>query len=235
MALKIEHDASGKVTGVVYADEAGKTQRQKARVVAVAGNSLESPRLLLNSASSLFPDGLANSSGQVGRNYMRHMTGSVYAAFDRPGSFQDWLEDAVCNKLVDRTRKPSGLLGLAQRVLSFTELNDFVSTIKPDTRPRQLAALAHALDVRFAFKGLEHLQSVANRPVILFGNHPTGGGNVFGMSLLLANHFSEYRILGNRHMKFIPSLSETMIPVDPFCSGAAANTIWAALISGSRA
>ena len=44
MALKIEHDASGKVTGVVYADEAGKTQRQKARIVAVAGNSIESPR-----------------------------------------------------------------------------------------------------------------------------------------------------------------------------------------------
>lgn len=83
MALKIEHDAAGKVTGVVYADEAGKTQRQKARVVAVAGNSIESPRLLLNSASSLFPDGLANSSGQVGRNYMRHMTGSVYAVFDK--------------------------------------------------------------------------------------------------------------------------------------------------------
>jgi choline dehydrogenase-like flavoprotein len=83
MALKIEHAASGKVTGVVYADADGKTQRQKARIVAVAGNSLESPRLLLNSASKMFPDGLANSSGQVGRNYMRHMTGSVYAAFEK--------------------------------------------------------------------------------------------------------------------------------------------------------
>ena len=71
-------------TGVVYADKDGKMQRQKARVVAVAGNSLESPRLLLNSASSMFPDGLANSSGQVGRNYMRHMTASVYAVFDKP-------------------------------------------------------------------------------------------------------------------------------------------------------
>src|SRR5207302_9626065 len=36
-----------------------------------------------NSASTMFPDGLANSSGQVGRNYMRHMTGSVYAAFEK--------------------------------------------------------------------------------------------------------------------------------------------------------
>jgi len=82
--LKIEHDASGKVTGVVYADKNGALQRQKARIVAVAGNSIESPRLLLNSASTKFPDGLANSSGQVGRNYMRHMTGSVYAVFDKP-------------------------------------------------------------------------------------------------------------------------------------------------------
>jgi len=84
MVIKIEHDATGKVTGVVYADQTGAMQRQKARVVAVAGNSIESPRLLLNSASSMFPDGLANSSGQVGRNYMRHMTGSVYASFEKP-------------------------------------------------------------------------------------------------------------------------------------------------------
>jgi len=82
--LRIEHDARGKVTGVVYADKAGVQQRQKARIVSVAGNSIESPRLLLNSESSMFKDGLANSSGQVGRNYMRHVTGSVYGIFDRP-------------------------------------------------------------------------------------------------------------------------------------------------------
>ena len=84
MALQIQHDAAGKVTGVLYADQDGRQQVQKARVVAVAGNSIESPRLLLNSASAKFPDGLANGSGEVGRNYMRHLTGSVYAAFERP-------------------------------------------------------------------------------------------------------------------------------------------------------
>ena len=81
--VKIEHDDSGKVTNVVYADKDGKLQSQKARVVCVACNSIESPRLLLNSASSKYPDGLANSSGQVGKNYMRHTTGSVYAIFDK--------------------------------------------------------------------------------------------------------------------------------------------------------
>ncbi|HVI91480.1 MAG TPA: GMC family oxidoreductase [Dongiaceae bacterium] len=82
--LKIEHNDKGLVTGVVYADKQGQQQRQAARVVCVAGNSIESPRLLLNSASSKFPDGLANSSGQVGKNYMRHTTGSVYGIFDKP-------------------------------------------------------------------------------------------------------------------------------------------------------
>lgn len=82
--LTIEHDDSGKVTGVVYADKNGNQQRQAARIVCVAGNSIESPRLLLNSASNMFPDGLANGSGQVGKNYMRHLTGSVYGIFDKP-------------------------------------------------------------------------------------------------------------------------------------------------------
>lgn len=81
---RIEHDDKGKVTGVVYFDKDGKEQRQKARLVCVAGNSIETPRLLMLSASNMFKDGLANSSGQVGRNYMRHMTGSVYAAFKNP-------------------------------------------------------------------------------------------------------------------------------------------------------
>lgn len=81
---RIEHDATGKASGVVYFDRDGKEHRQKARIVCVAGNSIETPRLLLMSASNMFPDGLANSSGQVGRNYMRHVTGSVYAAFKNP-------------------------------------------------------------------------------------------------------------------------------------------------------
>jgi choline dehydrogenase-like flavoprotein len=83
-AARILHDDTGKVTGVEYFDADGNLQMQRARVVCVAGNTFESPRLLLNSHSSMFPDGLANSSGQVGRNYMRHVTGSVYGVFDKP-------------------------------------------------------------------------------------------------------------------------------------------------------
>jgi choline dehydrogenase-like flavoprotein len=84
MALKIEHDKSGKATGVLYVDKNGNRQFQKARIVCVAGNAIESPRLLLNSSSSLFPRGLANSSGQVGRNYMNHSAAFAFAVHKKP-------------------------------------------------------------------------------------------------------------------------------------------------------
>lgn len=84
MVLQIQHDKSGKVNGVLYVDKDGKKHLQKARIVAVAANSIESPRLLLNSASSKFPHGLANSSGQVGRNYMAHTTAGLLSIHDKP-------------------------------------------------------------------------------------------------------------------------------------------------------
>ncbi len=93
MALQITHDASGLVTGVVYADKAGNHHEQKARAVFVAGNSVETPRLLLNSASSKYPDGMANSSGQVGRNFMRHMSGTVYAIMPGRVNFERGTPD----------------------------------------------------------------------------------------------------------------------------------------------
>jgi choline dehydrogenase-like flavoprotein len=82
--VQITHNASGRADAVLYLDQAGNLHRQAAKLVAVAANSIETPRLLLMSASPMFPQGLANSSGQVGRNYMRHTTGSVYARFDEP-------------------------------------------------------------------------------------------------------------------------------------------------------
>ena len=81
---RITHNKEGLVDGVIYRDVDGNEHRQEAQVVIVSGNSIESPRLLLLSESSMFPNGLANSSGEVGRNYMRHLTGSMYARFEKP-------------------------------------------------------------------------------------------------------------------------------------------------------
>jgi choline dehydrogenase-like flavoprotein len=83
-AIRIEHDAAGLASAVVYVDADGVTQRQAASVVVVAGNCVESPRLLLNSASPTYPNGLANGNDQVGRNYLRHIVQTVWSVFDKP-------------------------------------------------------------------------------------------------------------------------------------------------------
>jgi choline dehydrogenase-like flavoprotein len=87
MAVRINHDKSGKVTGVVYKDGNGTLSEQRARAVCVAGNVVETTRLLLNSDSPLFPGGLGNSSGNVGRHYMRHTFGAALALMPKPLNF----------------------------------------------------------------------------------------------------------------------------------------------------
>jgi len=68
--FRVETNASGKATGVTYFDANGKEHFQHARAVVVCANGAETPRLLLMSASSKFPNGLANSSGVVGKYLM---------------------------------------------------------------------------------------------------------------------------------------------------------------------
>jgi choline dehydrogenase-like flavoprotein len=87
MAVRINHDKNGRVSGVVYRDADGTVHEQRARAVAVAGNVVETTRILLNSESTLFPNGLANSSGHVGRNYMRHMFGAAIAVMPKPVNY----------------------------------------------------------------------------------------------------------------------------------------------------
>ena len=74
----------GMATGVVYYDIDGVEQFQPAEVVILACNGVGTPRLLLNSASGRFPDGLANSSGLVGKNLMFHPWAMVNGYVDEP-------------------------------------------------------------------------------------------------------------------------------------------------------
>jgi choline dehydrogenase-like flavoprotein len=77
-------DENDMATGVVYFDPDGVERRQRAEVVVIACNGVGTPRLLLNSTSARFPDGLANRSGLVGRNLMLHPWGLVQGLFDTP-------------------------------------------------------------------------------------------------------------------------------------------------------
>jgi choline dehydrogenase-like flavoprotein len=72
----------GMADGVIYFDAEGREHRQRAEVVVLACNGVGTPRLLLNSRSACFPDGLANSSGLVGRNLMFHPYSLVTGIFE---------------------------------------------------------------------------------------------------------------------------------------------------------
>lgn len=72
----------GKITGARYLDAKGNSHEVKARHVVVAAGALGTAQLLLMSNSSLFPNGLANGSGQVGRNYSFHHYPAVAAVFE---------------------------------------------------------------------------------------------------------------------------------------------------------
>ncbi|MCW5703932.1 MAG: GMC family oxidoreductase [Bradyrhizobium sp.] len=69
---EITTNPNGMASGVIYYDPHGVERFQPAEMVILAANGIGTPRLLLNSASTRFPDGLANSSGLVGKNLMLH-------------------------------------------------------------------------------------------------------------------------------------------------------------------
>ncbi|RPI43092.1 MAG: GMC family oxidoreductase, partial [Betaproteobacteria bacterium] len=71
----------GMATSVIYYDDKGIERVQRAHVVVLACNGVGTARLLLNSKSHAFPDGLANRSGLVGKNLMLHPWGMVRATF----------------------------------------------------------------------------------------------------------------------------------------------------------
>jgi choline dehydrogenase-like flavoprotein len=95
MVYEIEVGPSGLATGVLYFDSEGRMQRARARVIVASCTAVESARLLLNSRSSLFPDGLANGNGQVGQNltFSNHRDG--FSRFDIPKqkAARPWLAD----------------------------------------------------------------------------------------------------------------------------------------------
>ncbi len=82
MVSRVHLGQNRRVTGVSYFDSAGREHFQKAKAVVVSGYAIETPRLLLNSACAGFENGLANSSGQVGRYLMAQAGNVILGRFD---------------------------------------------------------------------------------------------------------------------------------------------------------
>ena len=77
-------DSHGRVNGALYFDGKGIEHRIRAKIVVISAGALESPRLLLHSTSSEFPEGLANRSGLVGRYFMETLVHITTALFSEP-------------------------------------------------------------------------------------------------------------------------------------------------------
>lgn len=97
MAKEITVDAKGLAKSVVYLDKDGVEQEQPARIVVVAATAVESARLLLNSKSGRFPDGLANHNGLVGKNLVFSSFGQSKATFriSKQRSAMPWLDSKL--------------------------------------------------------------------------------------------------------------------------------------------
>jgi choline dehydrogenase-like flavoprotein len=98
MVAEVVTNDDGLVTGVRYyqtlSDGSRSEHVQRAKAVVVAGYAIETPRLLLNSTSSRFPDGLANSSGLVGTHLMAQAGPVVWGRFD--GMIRQYKAPPAC-------------------------------------------------------------------------------------------------------------------------------------------
>jgi choline dehydrogenase-like flavoprotein len=81
---RLETDATGRTITGVHVTRAGQEERYSADIVVVACGALSSALLLLRSGNDQHPNGLANGSGQVGRNYMRHNQSILMALSAKP-------------------------------------------------------------------------------------------------------------------------------------------------------
>lgn len=105
-ARKVELGPDGRVIGVTYIDKARKEVFQRARAVVLSANGIETPKLLFLSSNGRFPDGLANSSGQLGRNLMFTGGGSAKALFEH--EINTWKGTDVSRVVWDFFEAPKG-------------------------------------------------------------------------------------------------------------------------------
>jgi gluconate 2-dehydrogenase alpha chain len=82
MCHRVNSDNSGRVTGVSYYGPDGSDNTIEAEIVVLGTFIYDNTRLLLLSKTEKFPNGLANSSGQVGKHMMAHMMANVLVGFD---------------------------------------------------------------------------------------------------------------------------------------------------------
>ncbi len=147
---KISVGANGHADGVIYFDKQKREHFQRARVVVVCANGAETPRLLLMSKSRLFPQGLANSSGLVGKFFMVDLGSFAIGTFGHPlNEFKSVQATRVVQDFYESDPKRGfyGGGGIDFRFL-FYPIGFALNGLSPDT-PRWGAGFKKALKENF--------------------------------------------------------------------------------------
>jgi choline dehydrogenase-like flavoprotein len=148
---RIETDKKGRATGALYFDAQRVTHLQKAKAVIVCANGAETPRLLLLSATNAFPNGLANSSGLVGRYLMPNSSAIAYGVFDEPlNDYKGYAVSRVFHDFYELDAKKLGFYGgggLDAR-FDFTPVGFAMNGLPPGT-PRRGKEFKKALQQNF--------------------------------------------------------------------------------------
>jgi choline dehydrogenase-like flavoprotein len=134
MAKEVQVDERGRATGVAYFDREGRLWEQPADYVIVSASAIESARLLLNSKSRLFPQGLGNRYDWVGRNLQGHTYTGAFGLFEE--ELYDDLGPGAGIAVCDFNHGNDGLAGGAMLANEFIRLPyQFISGIRPPGAP----------------------------------------------------------------------------------------------------
>jgi choline dehydrogenase-like flavoprotein len=133
VAKEILTNARGRVTGVAYFDRDNRLREQSADLVVVSASATETPRLLLNSRSRLFPNGLGNRNDWVGRNLQGHAYAGAYGLFDF--ETYDDLGPGASIAISDYNHGNPGLAGGGMLSNEFIRLPYLFSSLRPPGVP----------------------------------------------------------------------------------------------------
>jgi choline dehydrogenase-like flavoprotein len=109
---RIELNAGGRAVGALYFDAQRNIHLQKAKAIVVCANGAETPRLLLLSTNKLFPNGLANSSGLVGKYLMCNSHARAEGLFEHPlNDYKGFAASRVLHDFYELDPKEVGFCG----------------------------------------------------------------------------------------------------------------------------
>ena len=141
-------DSRGKARGVKYYDINDRLQEQTADIVVVSASATETPRLLLNSKSKLFPNGAGNNNDWVGRNLQGHCYCGANGLMDE--DIYDEAGPGACVAFSDFSHGTKGLCGGAMVANEFISLPYAFTNTRPPGSPRW--GLAHKEHQRKYYK-----------------------------------------------------------------------------------